>query len=1036
MRRCLTWWTCSRALRRPLPISGLRGATLSPRNFAARSRTHPDDTASQSTGSPSLKYDVLKRISFPERDEKRNPAAWASLLEPGLPPHLRESDDTKTNTSLNASDIVEILLAAQSQISFGTTIDLLFHLGIEKGRWRAVVWLVKHLVETFAPAHSKPGRLSKTLCSWAFEKSLDEVTTDAINAQELGTPPADASISATNLHSLEELTDDLKPERLSRESLLWHDALGSIWRSLGVMTIECADGEIRPEILEIIAHLHHMEIMPASIYNQKPSADPTAIQQPLMLNLFSSRILTSLSDAAWRAHEKVVVEEAKAKGGAHVSVRPEIPGTAYRVNVAGLRPEVWLELILWSCLHGGWILQGAAILRAAYDERGGPGVRKWRPLSWRSLVDYVERDQDWDELEYLFNTRKPSARDETHQSTTISVRRTISSEVVNAYVDALLSTVRLSVGERGAAPGLVLGHLETLHKFLGRSGLALETGSWDAVVLRFLDIQEAVISQRHNFDRLIGLSPRMGEELQPDRTLPLPAYVLDGSAAVLGLFHRALRSRIHAGDVNGALRLFESLQTLADKNKHQSVVDFIQKQRVLGNSRAEPADGMFTNNFSGIEYPAFDVQIPSTILGPFLELITDAKAYDFGKWLLYSDEIDGPVLLEQHYGDPAVTPALVRFAAETNDTVLLSKLIQARSLQAQAGEPTMPRNVLLSFFESQVNLRRWDAAVRILEYMKDTQYAYWNFVSIAYVIRIMLLHVRGAEAGDQDSIQNLARAKTLLSNMVQGKYERKGERPHHVQDQIGLLLTMLSTLDRTWTEYCLNLQPLQGVYSFNLTAKAFNLVLDGVVDAYGSVAGRRLLGVFWSHSIRDAQKIGRRRSLDEAGEHIMTRFVPRILDRPGRKRTVIKIPGRPEEEVIIYGGLSPDLMTIHTIFFKAVQELKQGGALADHSTGLVSNLSPPDLESDTDEDEDIDLSPSGMIVWAIRCFRSMRMADEDIRDELDKALSEDEVSRIREQIPALFDAASNKQETVGDVEIENSEVDLETRTTQQESTLS
>ena len=149
-----------------------------------------------------------------------------------------------------------------------------------------------------------------------------------------------------------------------------------------------------------------MGIMPMSIYNQRPSPDSTAIQQPPTLRLFSSRILTSLSDAAWRAHEKMVVQEAKAKGGDYAALRPEIPGMAYRIYVAGLRPEVWMELILWSCLHGGWVIDGVKILRMLSSE---PSQRQWRSLSWRTLAAAEGgKDDDWDKFDYIFNTQSHS----------------------------------------------------------------------------------------------------------------------------------------------------------------------------------------------------------------------------------------------------------------------------------------------------------------------------------------------------------------------------------------------------------------------------------------------------------------------------------------------------------------------------------------------------------------------------------------------------------------------------------------------------
>lgn len=980
------------------------------RNFSISNGLRLDDHASQSILHFKRKYNVFNRILIPGQASQRDPAAWTSLLEPGLPPHLRENGKTETSTNLDASDIAEIILAAQNETYGQTQIDVLYHLGVEQGRWRAVVWLVKHLVEAFAPAHLKSLRLTKTLCTWTDVASLHQITNNAINVQASNAPKKDAAITSLDLASLDELTDDLRPEKLSREAILRHDTLGSIWRSIGLMTINCAGVEIQPEILEIIAYLHHMEIMPSSIYNQKPSSDPTAIQQPLMLTLFSSRILTSLSDAAWRAHAQSVIEEVKLNGTERSPLRPEIPGMAYRVHVAGLRPEVWLELILWSCLHGGWILQGTAILRAAYDVPAeSDTTRKWRPLSWRSLMDYSEHDQDWDKFEFMFNTETFSATSGAQTGVQTSVRRTVSTEVVNAYVDALLSTISQGVGQRGVAQGTVLRRLQMLHKFLGRSDSKLETGSWDAVVLRFVDTVNFVINQRENFDRLVSLSPSVGEELQSNDSRALPAYVLDGSAAVLGLFHHALRSRVKAGDIHGALRLFESLQTLADKNKHQSVIDFLRKQQLLADGGYETTDAMFTNNFSGIEYPAFHVQVPVTILGPFLELVADAKAYDFGRWLLYSDEIDGPVLPEEYYGNAAVAPALVRFASETQDTTLLSKVIKARSLQPQPGEPTMPRNVLQSFFESQVNLHRWDSAIRILEHMRDNHSYYWNVINVAHVIRVMLWQIRGSAMGDERAAHNLSKAQDLLRDMVLGKYDRLGERMRHVQEQITLLLTMLATLDRSWAEFALNMQPLMGAYVFNLPPKACNLVMEGIVDAYGSVAGRRLLGIFLSHHILSEQNMVHTQSLEEPEEPKMTRYIPSVLDKPERRRTAVRIPGQPQEEVVVYGGLKPDLMTIQIIFNKATNELKNEARHIDDASEPQLQPPPSDLLPDDGTNDGFESSASGMVDWAIRCFRLLDMANEDIRDELLKALPESQLKAIKAKFPALFNGPADVQ---------------------------
>ena len=186
---------------------------------------------------------------------------------------------------------------------------------------------------------------------WNGEISLDQLTENSIEIDvsmsgRTGLSDQKLNTRDTGLHH------SAVSDSFEHQLQLRRNALGVVWRSLGAMTISCADGTIRPEILEIVAHLHHSGIMPASIYSRKPRLDETAIQQPPTLHLLSSRILTSLSDAAWRAHERIVLEQAKVNVNKSLPLRPELPGSAYRISVSGLRAEIWLELILWSCLHG------------------------------------------------------------------------------------------------------------------------------------------------------------------------------------------------------------------------------------------------------------------------------------------------------------------------------------------------------------------------------------------------------------------------------------------------------------------------------------------------------------------------------------------------------------------------------------------------------------------------------------------------------------------------------------------------------------
>lgn len=939
-------------------------------------------------------YPIFQHLRYPDRNSVHEPSAWNGLLEACLPSYLRLDTNSDGKAPLDASHVAQILIAAQRAVDeFGIAekgIDLLSHLGSTQGRWEAVVWIVKRLVETFGgkDLHNVPE--AQSIFVWQSKLSLSQLSANKIHFDPNNAAPAEFSTSPHGARTLNDCTGDLDNQS-EWHGMLRRDCLGSIWLSLGQMTMACADEGMKPEILEIIAYLHHMEVMPMSIYNQRPSMDPTAIQQPPTLRLFSSRILTSLSDAAWRAHEKVVVQEAKANGADHAALRPEIPGQAYRVNVAGLRPEVWMELILWSCLHGGWVVDGVKILRTLCSE---PPEREWRSLSWRSLVPGEgTKDNDWDKVDYAFNTHPEIAKQGS--KSVKQVQRTISSEVVNAYVDALLSITRLMYGQRGVPPKTVIRHMKLMKRLLDRSGLSLSTGSWDAILVRFIDQQPQAPMVGDHFEKLIALSPAMGEELHGGSGRHLPDYVMDPSAAVLGLFHQALLSRIHAGDAQGAFRFFQALQNRADSNKRKSIVDFMKKEREPEHAFNQSQDDLFTGNFSGIDYPAFDLQIPATTLGPFLDLVTDAKAYDFGKWLLHSHDLDGPVIPEIRYGDPALRPALIRFAAETGDNVLLAKLISSKSDLARPGEPVLPELVLRSFLNSQVNLKRWDAAKRILAHM-DMRYANWDYNNLAHVARIMLTGLGDPSSNSDGS--DFQRAKSLFSEMISGKHRAAMAK---YDTEAGLLVTLLAASNSYWAAYCLDLDCLKTFYKFKLPAKAFNLALEGVVKAYGSVTGRHVLGLFWPHSVRAAQQFEIAPFEDGSAQPRASARKSLARDGPLSRHT-IRIRGRQEFVVAIYGGLRPDLMTIRIIFQKALEEFS--GRDADQELpGFAA--SEADLAHVSIDRCRPDLSESGMVVWAIRCLRKLRMADEDIMAELEDALAAHQMYDIRKKIPSLFGQA-------------------------------
>ncbi|KAJ9620493.1 hypothetical protein H2203_007699 [Taxawa tesnikishii (nom. ined.)] len=619
------------------------------------------------------------------------------------------------------------------------------------------------------------------------------------------------------------------------------------------------ENTITPEILEIIALLHHCGFMPQSIYSYTPSDEATSLQQPPTLHLLSSNILTSLSDAAWKAHEKSVVEEARAKGGAYAASRPEIPGSQYNVRIAGLGHEIWLELVLWSCLHGGWILDGASVLGAVARQKD---PQRWPILSWREIVTPIvragqENSVDWNEVRYLLNSGTVYGNPTLNAEIRKKVRRTVSAEVVAAYADALINIVRVGVGVRGTAPGVIVQLLQTLKRFLETNNLSLGTMSWDSIILRIIESQGVDIEVEPGLaERIIDLSSPFGQEpgstnspARNEQWEPQPVYIHDGTAAPLGLTHRILQAYIRVGNLGGALRVLNALQKRTDQDKQRSIEAFFQKTKGLSvdplNSalHPDPPSGLdFESQYAGIEYPNFFMQLPVTVLAPLLDLIVDAGALDFGTWLLRAQDVDGPVIPESLYADDVMAPALIRFAAAAQDKVLLRKIIDLESAKARGADrgkrsTRFSGQVLVSFLESQLESRNWEAAEKIMDVLLDTPSVSYTDLVAAMLARAMLRQARHAVFGNSDGQPRpLTRGEYGQAFVMLRRFVRKVYGIQNLPKKpLYSVLAVLASINKAWKSLCESLPPptasrIKG--EVVLSPRSFNTVLEGVVDAY------------------------------------------------------------------------------------------------------------------------------------------------------------------------------------------------------------
>ncbi|OCK86228.1 hypothetical protein K432DRAFT_438643 [Lepidopterella palustris CBS 459.81] len=855
---------------------------------------------------------VKFKIPIPEDGLARTEMqSWIAALEPFLPCSLRNKApaDNRDQRPASAVDFSKLLLEAQY-----STLDVLSHMGLVEGRWSTVMWIIKKLFEEGPAIGAAPAALdSFTNIIWDNPSvSLDEVTNAAILAHR-------ARPLSKLEQSLKEFTS--APETLDYRLNLIKGALGQVWRSLGSMILvvaeEKSDGSstIMSHILEIIAYLHHIGMIPEAVYRYTPAQDSSGLQQPPTLHLLSSRILTSLSDATWRAHESSI-QDGRQKLNAQYFLGHEIPGSRYKITVPEIGPEIWIELVLWSCLHGGWILDGTSILEKMMTYKG---ENLWSLICWRDVVEssqargLLQVPKDWDKLTAHFHSRNKTTQ--SNRGGRHLVQRTVSSEVVAAFVDGLINTMRVGVGARGNTPEDVVGHIKTLKRLLDRDNLSLGSMSWDGVTVRIME-SEGVIPEKDPdlLLEIVGLSRGFGSEigsinvpLQESGPHPSLGYIFDASAAPLGFLHRAIRAFIQIGNSSGALKAFEQLQRYTDENKMKSMTEFFQ---TLKESPSETGQ-LFSSTFAPVDFPGFSPQIPTPLLAALLDLVSESRMYDFGNWLLFSKEIDGPLIPRSLYRFPEVTPSIIRYGTATRNNDLLLNVVEAVGVPGgPQGGYRLPYETLSAFLHSQIKIHKWDSVKGIYVYAKQNPGYQIEAETLAVFARELLLSSSTTDDWRRARNKN---AKAAFSDLIDTWYQMIEKELHN---EFNTILGILSTVHSDWELFCLNLWTATGRQRIALKPRSFNTIMEGIVDGYGSLEGKRIVDMWCQATaatyFRDYRSPG--------GLPSMPKSRPSKGEEHDNQPKDFELQTSPGVSTTFHGRIRPDVLTFRTILRKAAQE--------------------------------------------------------------------------------------------------------------------
>jgi len=788
----------------------------------------------------------------PSKADLQSPDAWILLLEQFLPARSTQSsvksDSHPIRSGNSCGDILAILHGASSKKNTG--IDLLTYLGLKLGRWQAALDLVNVLLQNVASkVPNEPGKMHLPGLSWPRSHSLDELCSAPIHIERADTP-AKENTAPWDWHNLD-------PRYLEITSKPQDHTMTQIWKSLGYTIIDAGDLEGAEAdaamrfVYRVIAQIHKLGLVPDNVYIYSPPSYTSSVMRPPIMHLLSSRLLTTLSDAVWRAHQDDVIAEAVSSGIGYKDLGHDPPGGRFRLKVRPLGPEVWLEFVLWCCVDGGFASAGTKIIEHLRQRTDRP----WFAVNWMlpnlhspTASSAQSATIDWSRVQLrtggsVGQTEGYSAE----QPFAVMESRTISTEVVLALVDSLTNSLNVGIANRGSSLAKVLSSIKSLMNFLEPH--RIPSGYFEHVAVRVHQSGSCDPDRRPEDIQSLAATSRFVRSLEAAEEPVTAAFSfgLESIAAhsefVNGLFHQSLEAFVNLGDVRRALDVFAEIQQLVDSSKLRSISIFLSTPH-------QPSRGYFSSRTMMVadDFVVSHGQLPLYKVAAFLDLITDSRLVRLGNWLLYSEDVDGPLVPESSYATPCIAPALIRFAAVSQDHELTKKV-----MSASHARPLLPSVTLLrALANTHAAFSQYRLVHRVLRRLRKAKAGGFrpeNFSSLAAGFLSLEIRTVGCE-GSNAQLQALE-ARNIMDRLLQGFYNgnagvyRDSQRTL-IQQQLASILRILecipdsslSDLARSWRSQ------LDSGNDFNMYTADFNILLAAIVETKGANVGRKIWDLF------------------------------------------------------------------------------------------------------------------------------------------------------------------------------------------------
>lgn len=829
-------WThqCERQLRLACHRPFLRTSSPALRALftsTAQFRSRLDRHASSRTQTTASEIHAT-RLTPPSPDQQpqdNSPEIWVSRLEQFLPHKLRTSVDTSVSENPDTDELIELLRSSRSSLQshFGEPLDLLTYALVAQGRYEAVLHIIDRLLGA-GSIPTLPTQKDVLPSNIQWPAPLSKAGQNRRLAFDVGVfdrPSADQPRAFDR---------DLRITNASKES---DAALSHVWHFLGVTIILSANSHHGDaQALLNVAHralakVHHLNLVPKDIYSYSSNHLSSHLRRPPILHLLSSRILTTLSDVMWRAQQDDAISQAADAGIPYRQLGRDPPGGRFRLKVRDIGPEAWLELVLWCCVEGGFESTAESLIDLIRTQTEHPWFAvKWTGPDNRNLVDWnrvgmrtggaVGRVEGYSGEEPLVNIPK----------------RTISVEVVLALVDSLFLA---SVNHKHS--GSLLERVSRLFSFLEPH--SLRTEYFDYLTTRTLQVEAVDLpgspELMQSWSRTLHWIRNLASTLETpkiDADLRYPS-IINHSELQAGLLHQVLHAYLQAGYTNESIDAFSDIQQLVDGSKLQAISSFI-------NSPMKPSKGFFDSPYWKKDPDFLDShgRLPFHRLIAVLNMFSENKLIGLGQWLLYSVDVDGPLIPYRSLEHPSMNMALVRYASECSDPILMKRL--AKVATSWRLKPTV--EYLRTMFNALVRRREFSNARKYQTKLMESIGGGHSPENIATLASVVL---------DLESIDGmgwqLKEASLLMWRMLEGitgeGFGTFSQQQRTAFDrQIGSILRIFHNIPspqlNEFAQKCMGRFPTGNVAG--LAPTTFDILLKSVVARFGAAEGRRLWDMF------------------------------------------------------------------------------------------------------------------------------------------------------------------------------------------------